>query len=348
MTSDRHVNRGDVAHTSRTDLAAGRGLRSLAWAGDDLIDWIGGTRITLDGTVSHFGCGESYRFDGAIGLGEVGVTFETLGTKGRLLRANGRFAEPGWVPLGFDELREIDRSYYHAGQYAFPVCLLTLPDGRAAIAHCPRRYDTLELELLDGTPLTPRTEAAEDVFHARLAASPDGRWLLSNGWVWQPWRVACVYDVARALVEPAHLSSSGIPLALGGEHACEVQGAVLCADRVVLSVVDEDERRAFLSIVELPSGANLACIPLTEPLGTQLIAWGAEHVVAVDGQPRIVSLANGEVVETLEVETEIAPCMEPSVSLGPPRGPYLAIDPLGPRFAVGGAGGAIRVFTRAP
>ena len=346
MTIVRPTNEGGVAFAARRDLAAGRPLRSLAWAGDDLIDWIGGTRITLEGAVSRFGSGYTYRFDGAAGLGDVGVTFETLGTKGRLVRANGQLAQQSWVPLGFDELRELDRSYYHATDYGYPVCLLTLPDGRAAIAHCPRCYDTLELELLDGTPLTRRPEPAEDVFHARLAASPDGRWLLSNGWVWQPWRVACVYDVARALREPAHLSSRGIPLELGGAY--EVEGAVLSADRVILSALDEDEGRAILSIVELPSGKNLACIALAEPLGTQLVAWGPEHVVALDGRPRVVALASGEVVETLAVEAEIAPRMEPSVSLGPPQSPYVAIDPLGPRFAVGDAGGAIRVFTRAP
>ena len=196
--------------------------------------------------------------------------FETLGTKGRLMRWNGCIAQPNFVPIGFDELREIDRSYYQARVSDYPVCLLTLPDGRGAIAHCPRRYDTLELELLDGTPLTPRSAKAEDIFHARLAASPDGRWLLDNGWVWHPLTIVVVYDVARALREPEHLSSSGIALELGDAFDGEVEAATFSGDRLVVCGGDN---RQILSIVELPSGRNLRTLPLSERLGTRLIAW---------------------------------------------------------------------------
>src|SRR6478672_12278045 len=133
----------------RIEIAV-EGLRSLAWAGDDLVDWIGGRRIQLDGKVVSFGVGTIYRFDGSAGLGDVAAVFETLGTKGRLMRWNGQIAEHNVVPIGFDELREIDRSYYHADVYDYPLCLLHLPDGRRAVVHCPRRYDTLEIELLDG------------------------------------------------------------------------------------------------------------------------------------------------------------------------------------------------------
>jgi hypothetical protein len=34
------------------------GLRSIAWAGDDLIDWVSGRRIRLDGTVLEFEVGD--------------------------------------------------------------------------------------------------------------------------------------------------------------------------------------------------------------------------------------------------------------------------------------------------
>src|SRR5690606_17474580 len=146
-------------------------VRSLAWAGDDLIDWIGGYRITLDGNVQEFGTGYAYRFDACVGLGDVGVAFETLGTKGRIMKWNGELPEAGFIPLGYDELREIERSYHEAGTYAYPVCLIALPDGREAIAHCPRRYDTLEIELVTGKALTKRKKKPVDFFHSRLAAS---------------------------------------------------------------------------------------------------------------------------------------------------------------------------------
>lgn len=326
--------------TTRTELV-GPALRSLTWAGEDLIDWIGGHRIQLDGAVHRFGTGYAYTFDGATGLGEVGVMFVTLGTKARIGRYNGKLAQPQWVPLGIDELRELDRSYYHATDYAYPVCVLTLPDGRTALAHCPRRYDTLELELLDGTPLTRRELASEDIFHARLAASPDGRWLLSNGWIWQPWNTANVYDVTRALAEPAHLAGAGLPLELGAEFEGECDAAVLIeGDRVVVAGSADCPT---LSVIELPSGRCLSCVKLAAPLGSQLAAWGPDHVLALDGTPRVVAL-DGAVVETLDATT--TGWVQPSVNLEPPLAPYVAIDPARPRVAIGDAAGRIVIFTR--
>jgi hypothetical protein len=300
------------------------GLRSIAWAGDDLVDWVGGKRIRPDGAVDELAVGYGYRFDGSTGLGEVGAVFEALGTKGRLMRWSGQTGP------GVEQLREIDRSYYQAEHYDYPLCLLRLPDGREAIAHCPHRYDTLELELLDGTPLTRRSAKAEDIFHARLAASPDGRWLLDNGWVWHPLAVVCVYDVAWALREPAHLSSSGLRLELGDAFDGEAEAATFCGDRLV--VCGGDDRR-MLSIVELPSGRNVATRALAEPLGSRLMAWDHEHVVALDGRPRLVALADGAVVHRWD-DPGPAPRPCPSVNLDPPRPPYVAIDPVGSRFAL--------------
>jgi hypothetical protein len=316
----------------RTEFAI-QGLRSIAWAGDDLIDWIGGRRIRPDGTVVAFGVGSGYRFDGSFSLGEVGAVFETLGTKGRLMRSNGRIAQPNFVPIGFDELREIDRSYYHADVYDYPICLLNLPDGRDAIAHCPRRYDTLEIELLDGTPLTSRSAKAEDIFHARLAASPDGRWLLDCGWVWHPLTIVGVYDVGRALREPEHLSSSGITLDLGDAFDDEVGAATFSGDRLV---VCSGEDRQVLSIVELPSGRNLVTLPLAERLGTRLMAWDPDHVVALDDQPRLVALADGRIVHRWD---DVGPASRPfpSVNSESPTPPYVAVDSRRARFALADA-----------
>ena len=308
------------------------GLRSIAWAGDDLIDWLSGRRIGLDGSVVEFGIGYGYRFDGSVGMGEVGAVFETVGTKGRLMRWNGRVRQGNYIDVGFDEIRELDRSYYHADHYDYPLCLLTLPDGREAIAHCPGQYDTLEIELLDGTPLTRREGKAEDIFHARLAASPDGRWLVDNGWVWQPMAVICVYDVARALREPEHLSSVGLQLDLGDEFDGEAEAATISEDRLVVCGGDE---RHVLSIVELPSGRNLATHRLAESPGTRLMAWDRDHVVALDTQPRLISLADGRIVHRWD---EAGPAPRGTLTgVGEPAPPFVALDPSGPRFAIADA-----------
>jgi hypothetical protein len=53
-------------NVSRITLAATR-LRSLAWYGDTLADWIGGARYHLDGTREELYLGYSFRFDARSG-----------------------------------------------------------------------------------------------------------------------------------------------------------------------------------------------------------------------------------------------------------------------------------------
>jgi hypothetical protein len=318
----------DARRMKRTEIAV-EGLRSIAWMGDDLVDWIGGRLVRSDGEVVRFGTGHTYRFDGSAALGDAAAVFETLGTKGRLMRWNGQVAQRNFVPLGFDEIREIDRSYYHAEVYDYPLCFLTLPDGRTAVVHCPKRYDTLEVELLDGTPLTKRDLKAEDIFHSRLAVSRDGRWLLDNGWVWHPLSIVAVYDLARALREPEHLSSSGIALDLGDAFDGEVDAATFSGDRLVVC----SSENPMLSIVDLPSGTHLLGLQLSESLGTRLMAWDDSHVVALDDHPRLVSLTDGRIVHRWDdLGPEPRAC--PSVNLERPEAPHVAINAQGPRFAI--------------
>ena len=98
-----------------------------------------------------------------------------------------------------------------------------------------------------------------------------------------------------------------------------------------------------LSVVDLPSGRNLGCVKLAEPLGTRLAAWGPDQVVALDGRPRVVAF-DGTVVETFDLQT--GSWHQPSVNLVPPVAPYVAIDPVRPRFAVADAKGRVVVVTR--
>ncbi len=321
----------------RTDLTVD-GLRSLAWAGEDLVDWIGGRRVRRDGTVTKFGSGYVYRFDGTAGIGDLGVMFETLGTKGRIVRSNGRVEQGNFLPLGIDEVRQINRDCYQADAYAYPVCLFRLPDCREAIAHCPQSYDTLEIETIDGTALTHRTTKPEDIFHSRLSVSMDGRWLLSNGWVWHPCNVACVYDVARALVEPAHLASRGIEIDLSGVEGEADTAALLPGDRLVVASWDSP----LLSVIDLLTGQARASVKLDAPLGTQIMAW-SDHVVVCDDHPRVVAL-DGTTIETFDIKVET--WAQPSVNLEPPQGPWVAMDPAHTRFAVGDPDGRIVVIEK--
>ena len=154
------------------------GIRSLCWRGDELVDWVGGGRaFAADGTERPARVIYGYRFDAATASpdGRFAVIYERLGTKGLLLH-DGRI------------VRELDRSFYHAAAYEYPVVLFNDPDGRALLAHCPGNYCRIEFEEAGtGRPLTASADRKpSDFFHSRLAASPHGKRQLSAGWMWHP------------------------------------------------------------------------------------------------------------------------------------------------------------------
>jgi hypothetical protein len=200
-----------------------------------LVDWIsGGRAFALDGTerrgVGHYGY---YRFDAATASpdGRFAVIYERLGTKGLLLH-NGKV------------LRELNRSFYHADAYEYPVALFDGPDGRLLLAHCPEDYCRIELEEAEtGRALTACTERMPgDFFHSRLAASPCGKRLLSAGWVWHPWGAVVCFDIALALTDPHHLDRiDHLPYSGGVCLAEERSACWLNDDRIAVAASDEPD-----------------------------------------------------------------------------------------------------------
>ena len=206
-------------------------------------------------------------------------------------------------------------------------------DGRPLLAHCPRAYSVLDLEDLDGTCLTTRpTEQATDVFHSRLEASVDGRWLLSNGWVWHPWRVACVYDVARALEEPAYLSTDGEALNLGDAWEGEVEAATFVGNRLVCAT---NEEQCAVSLYDLAGRRHERLIQLSEPAGTRLMALDDDHLVLFDGHPRVLRLSTATIVERWDDLDGGSGVHAPGADTTAAAPPYLATDPAQGRFALG-------------
>jgi hypothetical protein len=115
------------------------GVKSLVWEGDDLIDWVdGGKRISLSGSIQPSGVHFSYRFDSAITSpsGRFTALVEKLGTKALLLD-HGKLS------------RELNKSFYFADAYEYPISFLSLPDGTEAIAHCPRDYCRIDIEVAE-------------------------------------------------------------------------------------------------------------------------------------------------------------------------------------------------------
>src|ERR1700761_6126937 len=147
--------------------------RSLVWQGDTLVDWVDGNRWRLDdGRMTRGSFSPGYRFDAACATaaGRTVAIYERLGTKAVLVR-DGKV------------LRELDRSYYHADAYEYPMALFIGPDGRVLIAHCPDAYNRLDFEdALTGERLTTHPEREpRDYFFSRLTLNPSGTRLMSAG-----------------------------------------------------------------------------------------------------------------------------------------------------------------------
>ena len=112
-------------------------VKSLCWLDRRLVDWVGGGRVySLDAGVQRTKHGDfAYRFDSALisPSCRFAVIYERLGTKGVLL-------EHGQI------VREINRPYYYAHAYEYPVAFVRLGDGRELLAHCPDRYHRIDME----------------------------------------------------------------------------------------------------------------------------------------------------------------------------------------------------------
>jgi hypothetical protein len=309
-------------------------VRSLVWHGDDLVDWVdGGVRFRMDGTRldSHVRFGD--RFDSAVTSpsGEYAVIYERLGTKGLVLK-NGKI------------VREINRSYYQAEAYEYPVHLFRLPGGDEVIAHCPDEYNRIDIDLLEtGRRLTSRTPVnPADFFHSRLSTSSDGRWLVSAGWVWHPFSGIALYDLSRALDNPSLLD-----VATGPKHDAEVGSAAFWGkDHLFINSPadaegysdDEDEVDPTLTLVRgyigqyaLPHQRYVRLRQTEAEVGTMMPVHH-EYVVGFYDYPKLFHVPTGRVVKSWPDLSAGKQTM--SIIWGIDPVPPIAMDPPNRRFAV--------------
>ena len=317
-------------------LIAATGVRSLVWSGDTLIDWAaGGATYQLDGSRTGAILRYAYPFDTATTLAgsNHAVVYQRRGTKGLLLR-NGEI------------VRELNRSFYHAGVYEYPVCFAR-HGARALLIHCPEQYNRLEIEDAEtGEKLTLRSAEPADCFHSRLQASPDGARFLSAGWLWHPHDAVVHFDIAEALRRPEHLNElDGSTPTSRHVGLAEESSACWQTDTTFLlaaSSEPEDPEEAAEAGTDprlLPCGVAAydvvrriivsSCV-LDQPAGI-LLAVGSTHVLAFYQHPRLIRLSDGAVEREWPA---IASGLQTSSILVNEVPPILALDPAGARFAV--------------
>ena len=305
-----------------TTIPVAASVRSLAWEGDRLVDWLGSHTYGPGDTVGRAGGGPwPVAFDDArpSATGEYVLLLARLGTTGVVLH-DGR------------PVRQFSRASHDAEVYDYPATVFRLPDGRDVLAHCPDAYNRIELdELPTFRRLTARDPAgaADDVFHSRLAANPGGTRLLSAGWVWQPFNTVTVHDVPRALADPASLDRH--TAAVNTATPDEVDGAAFQSEDRIVCVCEADAQAVTepnapfppgsIGIFDVPSNRFVHVAPVAEPVGT-LMPVGASHVVGFYGHPKLIDLATGRVVHRW-----------PDLRTGTQRGSILWHHPLPPPLA---------------
>ena len=318
-------------------------VRSLVWAGDDLVDWVGGGyRFHPDGSVSSNVVNYAYAFDRAVGSpsGTYSVIYAERGTKGLVLKDEF----PGstdWHHRGAKILRQIDRDFYHAHHYDYPVALGRLPDGREILVHCPESYTHLQIEEVEsGHRLSVREPQRADFFHSRLQISADGRYLLSAGWVWHPVDMLLVFDLQAALRDPATLDGRGVM----NPYACvaEVEFAAFDGNDHVLVMgssdgepIDDDPNAlgpGQLGRWSLRDTHWETRVTLAEPAGI-LMPMGA-HAIGFYEHPKLIDTRTGQIVHRWpEISSG---SQNSSIVWGIDKVPPIALDPAQRRFAVAG------------
>ncbi|MFD3164436.1 hypothetical protein [Herpetosiphon sp. NSE202] len=273
-------------------------VRSLCWNNNSLIDWVaGGTRYQLDGKIKRSATVYPYPFDAAVqsASGEVVVIYQRLGTKGLVLK-NGKI------------VREINRSYYYADSYEYPIAVLQHADLNDVLLHCPDKHNQLDLEdVATGRRLTEGWKRKPvDIFHSRLSVSPKGTWAVSAGWQWQPAHTVAIYKVDELWSEPQILDTEGfcppIKVDISSVSFLDEQTLLIITDEFAnlnANLVDTlVQRRGAHSIgyYDLENRQFRATVQAQEIVGTAM-ALSERYVVGFFDHPKVFDCTTGKVVQ---------------------------------------------------
>ncbi len=269
-------------------------VKSLAWVKGRLVDFAQGLSYSLEnGKGSHFGYRRGYHFDAAVvsGDGVYAVIYHKLGTKGLLLK-NG------------DLLREINRSYYQADRYEYPVAFFKAANAKVYLIHCPVEYGQLEFEDVETGEIVSRVggRAPQDFFHSRLEVCPNNRFLLSKGWKWHPLDMVSVFDLEACLLNPLLLDQLTHP-----SVDFEVCSASFIDDTLVLLGIGADAENIDGDCLRADEANQLMLWNISDNQITQkikidgelgnIVVVNKEYVLDLYKHPKLINFKTGELVE---------------------------------------------------
>ena len=265
-------------------------LRSLCWVYDYLVDYAGGLAIfCLNGNKTDRKISFGGLFDNAIATenGEYAVIYQTLGTKAIILK-KGKL------------LREINRSYYCAEAFEYPITFLTVA-GKIYIAHCPDEYNVIEIEDVEtGIRLTEKERPQNDFFQSRLQISPNQKTLLSAGWIWHPIDAIELYDLSESVANPKLFNPFG-KKHLENINLWEINNAVFIDDETLLlsgtgdSENEDASEELSIIVYDLQKQIVLSRAKIQEPTGL-LMPLNKNFAVGFYEYPKVIDLNSGDVV----------------------------------------------------
>jgi len=268
-------------------------LKTICWFGNSIIDWASaGTRYTLDGTKEqlsqyHYGFGDTAITSAD---GQYAFIYRKLGTKGLLLK-NGEL------------IREINRSYYCAEVYEYPAAFVTI-NNRTFLIHCPFEYCRLDFEDVETGQIVTDTPGRNpsDFFHSRLEISPNGKYLMSKGWIWHPLDAIKVFDIEECIQSPKLLDQSEIYPNVG----VEIATASFIDDRHILLGSSDDEAMNDDLLENLPQRHiaiwDIELNQISKPVKMDiefgnLFAINDRYAWDLFKFPKIINLKTGKIVD---------------------------------------------------
>lgn len=278
---------------TRTTLTA-NWIQTITWFNNTIVDWASaGQQYRLNGKVNQL-CTQTFGaldFNGALcsADGKYAFIYQKMGTKGLLLK-------------GDTLLREINRSYYYANVYEWPVAFVTV-DGTTYLIHCPKEYCRLDFENVETGEIVTDVAGREPdgFFQSRLELSADGTYLLSKGWHWHPREAIYAYNIKACIKNPLLLDDSALYPSLRAE-VCTA--SFITATKVLIGTSDEvfdDEAEdnfptKHIAIWDIETDEISNPVKVDGEFGN-LFAIDADRAWDTYLYPKIISLNTGEVID---------------------------------------------------
>lgn len=272
------------------------GLKTIDWYDDKIIDWnSAGTIYNEDGSTKelqkyHFG----FNCDASISSsnGQYQFIFKRKGTKGILLKDG-------------EVLREINRSFYQSEQYEFPATFVDY-NSRFLFVHCPKAYNRIDFEDVETGEIITESPLRnpKDIFHSRFEVSPNNKYLISKGWVWQPFDNVCVFDINECIKNPVLLDQINIV----PSNDLEICTASFIDDNLLLlgAILEENAMESTnmyepntLIVYNLGTNKILSSVGLEKEFGN-IFVIDKKYCWDLYKYPKIIDYTSGKVIETIE------------------------------------------------